>query len=521
MIIYQIYPRSFMDTNGDGIGDLKGIAEKIPYIADLGAEMVWISPFFTSPMRDFGYDVSDYRGVDPIFCTINDFDNVIKVAHEHGLKIMIDQVWGHCSDFHPWFQESRKDRKNDKHDWFIWADPKPDGFFPNNWLSIFGGPAWTWNGARRQYFLHHFLSTQPALNLRHPDVFKAMMEDSMFWIERGVDGFRVDAVPHFLADEKLRDNPPVGSGKDDSFTNATNPRKMQENIYTQSLPELMPWIEDVRAYFRKRGSEVIMLAEIMTKGMKLAGETVHGKDRMDTAYTGDLMHTDWSAKSVKKTLNDLYMYFDKPGKMCWSLGNHDISRFATRVQKQNNPDEFWRFVVAWFLCLEGYLCWYQGDELGLEDADIPFDQIQDPFGKTFWPDFKRRDGCRTPMPWHFDKPEAGFTTGKSWLPIPGSHQTQAVDVQEGDKTSKLEYVRSLMKLRRDNPALLNGEMRLLALEEGMVGFEREVEGQRVVCLFNFDEKKSYPIDCRAKKVLFQSNVVDGEIQPRGVYIAEV
>lgn len=522
MIIYQIYPRSFLDTNGDGIGDLQGIVKKIPYIADLGADTIWISPFFTSPMRDFGYDISDYRGVDPIFGTIADFDDVVKTAHRHGLKIMIDQVWGHVSDLHPWFRESRKDGDNPKRDWFVWSDPKEDGFFPNNWLSVFGGPAWSWNGARRQYYLHHFLSTQPALNLRNPDVFKAVMEDAWFWIERGVDGFRVDALPHFLADEAFRDNPPIRKAVDDTFTNATNPRKWQENIYTQSRPDLFPWIGQARAFFRSRGSEVTLLAEIMTKGMKLAGECVVGSDRMDTAYTGELIHTSWTAPEIRKILNDVNLYFDDPAKMCWSVGNHDVTRLATRLREK--CDKPWHFIVAFYLSLEGYLCWYQGDELGQEEADIPFEQIKDPFGLNFWPEFKGRDGCRTPLPWAQGQHAAGFTTGTPWLPVPKADDARSVDAQEKQADSPLQFVRFWMNLRKQYPALGRGKTFAIDdLPSGMIGFERRFGNETVTCLFNFDDAETYPLPGHfgqemSGQILYQKNVAGGQLQPHGVYI---
>ena len=264
MLIYQIYPRSFFDTNNDGIGDLQGIVQKLPYIADLGFQAIWISPFYPSPMKDFGYDISDFRGVDPIFGTRQDFDDVVKAAHKLNMKVLIDQVWGHTSNQHPWFLESRADQKNPKRDWFVWADPKEDGSFPNNWMSIFGGPAWSWSGPRKQYYLHHFLSSQPALNLHNPELFNALMEDSLFWLQHGVDGFRIDAVPHLMADEKLRDNPPLTKGRmNETFTVEDNPREMQENIYTQSRPELMPFIENARQFFDKRGhKDLLLLAEV-------------------------------------------------------------------------------------------------------------------------------------------------------------------------------------------------------------------------------------------------------------------
>lgn len=509
-----------MDTNGDGIGDLKGIVQKIPYIADLGADTIWISPFFTSPMRDFGYDISDYRGVDPIFGTLDDFDDVVKSAHAHGLKVMIDQVWGHTSDLHPWFKESRKTKDNPKRDWYIWSNPKEDGFYPNNWISIFGGPAWTWDVARQQYYLHHFLASQPALNLRHPEVFDAVMHDALFWVERGVDGFRIDAVPHFLADPQLRDNPPAKRETDETFFQAETPRKMQENIYTQSHPDLFPWIEQSRAFFRSRGKNVIMLGEIMTAGLDLPSETVKGDNRMDTAYTSGLIGTGWTAAEIRNEMHNVQKAFDNPGKMCWAMGNHDVVRFWSRIKHQENAEELWRLIVAWYFCVEGYLCWYQGDELQLTETELELEQIQDPFGKTFWPDFKGRDGCRTPMPWEWNKPHGNFTTAKPWLPVPPEHLLHAADVQETQENSALNHTKLWMHLRKRNPALSNGKTVFHdEFHPSLIVFERQHDNQTVLCVFNFDHTESFALPKTGQSVLAQVHVEANQISPYGYYIA--
>jgi alpha-glucosidase len=532
MIIYQIYPRSFLDTNGDGIGDLPGVIEKIPYIADLGADAIWVSPFFTSPMRDFGYDISDYRGVDPIFGTIHDFEQLVNVAHKNNIKVLIDQVWGHCSDQHPWFRESRLNRTNAKEDWFTWADPHEDGYYPNNWIGIFGGPTWTWNAARGQYYLHHFLSTQPALNLWNDEVFEAVVADALFWIDMGVDGFRVDAMPHFLSDRALRDNPPLPKGKErTSFTADTNPRNFQDNIYTECQPELIPLVERFRHTFQNRGRDILLLGEIMTGGLSYAAEFARGTKRMHTAYTGELISNDLTAPVIKSIITAVQKEFDDPAKMTWSLGNHDVMRLYSRLSNKKNPEASWRLLVAWYFSLEGSLCWYNGDELGLAEADIPLDQIQDPFGKAFWPDFKGRDGCRTPMPWKKDDKNAGFSSGdKAWLPVPVYHQELAVDTQLGQKESKLEFLKKCMTLRR-HPALAKGTLKLLEnIDDDVVGFIREKDGQKLLCLFNFSEERSrtvyhkpfiirHPTD-----ILVQSGTLVDEdviLQPQGYVIAKV
>ena len=520
MILYQIYPRSFLDTNGDGIGDLQGIVKKIPYIADLGADAIWISPFYTSPMCDFGYDIADYRGVDPMFGTIGDFEKVVATAHKYGLKIYTDQVWAHCSDQHPWFQESRLNKTNPKADWFVWSDPREDGYYPNNWIGIFGGPAWTWNAARKQYYLHHFLHTQPALNFWNDEVFEAVMADAWFWAEKGVDGFRVDALPHALADKHLRDNPPLDKNKiRDSFTSDANPRNYQDNIRTESQPELIILTERMRDYFKSRGKDITLLGEIMTGGMKFAAELSKGDNRLHTAYTGELISTELNAKNIKKIIADVQTHFDDPAKMCWSIGNHDVSRLWSRIANRENADDYWRLIVAWYFSLQGSVCWYNGDELGLSEADIPFEQIQDPFGKAFWPEFKGRDGCRTPMPWAASERNAGFSTGPSgWLPIPGDHQRSAVDVQNVDPDSKLNYVKEWMRFRREQEVLGKGSLELLSdLSESVVGFTRSYEGKKLTCMFNFSDQ-TVKTDVKGK--VLQSTSTDSSLGPYGFTIFE-
>jgi len=526
MIIYQIYPRSFFDSNGDGIGDLPGILKKIPYVAELGVDAIWISPFFSSPMRDFGYDISDYRGVAPQFGTVDDFVRIVTESHRYGLKVFIDQVWGHSSDQHPWFQESRSSRDNPKSDWYIWSDPKSDGYYPNNWLSIFGGPAWTWNSLRQQYYLHHFLSSQPAFNLRNKEAVAALLEDAWFWVERGVDGIRVDAIPHYLVDEKLRSNPPLKRGKEStSFTAAANPRNLQDNKYTECLPDLLPWIEECRAFFVNRGKDVILLGEIMTGGIGYAGKCVKGRKRLQTAYTGELIGSDISSKRIMEILGEVNATFDHPSKMCWSLGNHDVSRLFSRiVSKAKDSEKRWRLLVSWYFTLEGNLCWYQGDELGLSEAEIPYELIQDPFGKAFWPEFKGRDGCRTPMPWNCGDERGGFTSSTNpWLPIPKDHLECAVDSQNGE--AKLSYLRSLLHLRRHEVALRDGSLEICkGLPEEVVGYFRVAGKQKALCLFNFSEEKTVDLSFSIKEVIKSSDVTAGDmvsIGPNGFIISRV
>lgn len=475
-VIYQIYPRSFQDTDGNGVGDLAGIVERLGYVASLGVDAVWISPFFTSPNRDFGYDVSDYTGIDPQFGTMADFDLLVAKAHQLGLKVIIDMVWSHTSDQHPWFVDSRA--RGARSDWYVWADPSPDGTPPNNWLSVFGGPAWTWEPRRRQYYLHHFLSSQPALNWRDPALVEAILAIGRFWLDKGVDGFRLDAVDFLMHDGSLRSNPVRALDQVPA-----KPFGMQEHVFDMIREEALPVLGRIRALMDEYPGTAT-IAELSSVGDPVARADVYtgaGGSRLHMAYTLGLMRRPFTAPSLSAAIAEVEAKITA-GRLCWAFSNHDIERPVSRWG-DGSPAAA-RMMLALLVALNGAVCLYQGEELGLTEADIPFEKLRDPYGITFWPDYKGRDGCRTPMPWLADAPHAGFSTREPWLPIPESHRALAVDRQEADGQSPLNTLRRLLRWRRNHPALLHGTARMVEMEEGLLGFVRETEAERLLCVFN-------------------------------------
>lgn len=484
-VVYQIYPRSFFDTNDDGIGDLHGIARKLDYVKSLGVDAIWISPFFKSPMKDFGYDVSDYRDVDPMFGTLSDFDRLLEEAHGRGLRVLIDLVLSHTSDQHPWFRESRADRDNEKADWYVWSDPKPDGSPPNNWLSVFGGVAWEWEPRRRQYYLHNFLASQPDLNFHCEPVVDEVLDVARFWLERGVDGFRLDTANFYTHDPDLRDNPPATSRVKTDGTSTDNPYAFQQHVYDKSRPENFRFLRRLRQLLDQYSGRFTIGEVAADDSLVVAASYVRGDQHLHTAYTFDLLTPAFSASHIRAVLERMEQMIED-GWPCWSFGNHDVTRVATRWGGGRDPQRFARLAVALLGSLRGTVCLYQGDELGLAEADVPYERLQDPYGITFWPEHKGRDGCRTPMPWTEEGAGAGFSTAEPWLPVPDGHRVMAVDRQEADPDSTLHAVRRFLAFRRDHPPLIFGSMRFLGdpEEESLLLFERTHEGRTLLCAFN-------------------------------------
>ncbi|MGH8061901.1 MAG: alpha-glucosidase family protein, partial [Pseudoxanthomonas sp.] len=481
-VIYQIYPRSFMDTDGNGVGDLPGIVEKLDYIASLGVDAIWISPFFKSPMADFGYDIADYRDVDPLFGNLDDFDRLLAKAHGLGIKVMIDQVLSHCSVEHEWFRQSSESRDNPKADWYVWADAKPDGTPPNNWMSLFGGVAWRWEPRRGQYYLHNFLASQPDLNFHNPEVQQATLDNVEFWLQKGVDGLRLDAINFCFHDRQLRDNPPkppekrVGRG-----FSPDNPYAFQYHYYNNTQPENLTFLEDLRALL-DRYPGATTLGEISSEdSLATMGEYVNDR-RLHMGYSFELLTDDFSAAYIRHTAEDLEAKM-ADGWPCWAISNHDVQRAVTRWGGAAASDTFAKQLVALVCSLRGSVCLYQGEELGLGEADVPYEALQDPYGKTFWPNFKGRDGCRTPMPWD-DSALAGFTTGQPWLPIAEAHRALAVQGQERDADSTLNATRGFLRWRKSLPALQWGDIHFLDTSEPVLAFTRSFEGQRLLVVFN-------------------------------------
>jgi len=483
-VIYQIYPRSFRDTNGDGIGDLRGVAEGLEYIASLGVDGIWIAPFFTSPMRDFGYDVADYCGIDPIFGDFKDFDLVVAKAHKLGLKVIIDQVYSHTSDEHPWFTESRKSRDNSKADWYVWADPKPDGSPPSNWQSVFGGSAWQWDGPRRQYYLHNFLTSQPDLNVHNRDVQDALLNAARFWLDRGVDGFRLDALNFAMHDPHLRDNPPSGA----PLEQVTRPFDMQIKEFNQSHPDIPEFIERIRATIDEYSGR-FTVAEVGGPDplAEMKAFTADGK-RLDSAYNFDFLYApELTAELIKKSLSNWDGTVGE-GWPSWAFSNHDAPRAISRWAMNNNIDQTARLSLLLLLCLRGNPIIYQGEELGLPQGEVLFDELQDPEAIANWPHTLGRDGARTPMPWAAKAPQAGFSSAnRTWLRIDKAHADRAIDQQVTDPESVVTYLRKLLSLRRSHPAIVEGDSQLLDSPDEVVAFVRSCGETRMLCAFNLGE----------------------------------
>ena len=479
--IYQIYPRSFLDTNGDGVGDLPGITQRLGHVADLGVDAIWISPFYTSPMADFGYDVADYCDVDPIFGTLADFDALVARAHELGLKVIVDQVYSHTSDQHPWFAESRASRSGPKADWYVWADPKPDGSPPNNWQSVFGGPSWTWDARRGQYYMHNFLKEQPQLNCARPEVQDALLDVARFWLERGVDGFRIDAFSFAVHNPALTDNPP----RADDGGKRTRPFDFQQQIHNQSQPESVDFARRIRALCDEYDA-VFSLAEV--GGLDMDAEMkryTQGPGLLNSAYSFDFLHADRLTPALVTETQARWTAPGVTGWPSWGFENHDAPRALSRWCAPQDRPAFARFKMLLLTALRGNIIVYQGEELGLDQVEIPFEALRDPEAIANWPLTQSRDGARTPMPWAAQDEHGGFSSAAPWLPLGEENLAQAADRQRQDPESLLNLTTALLKLRRTNPALRSGSFEVLHADAATLVVRRRAEGQAVLCAFNF------------------------------------
>ena len=482
-VIYQVYLPSFSDSDGDGFGDLKGLLERLPHIASLDVDAIWVSPFYRSPMQDVGYDVADYRSVDNRFGTLADFDAVVARAHALGLKVIIDQVWSHTASEHAWFAESRASRSNPKADWYVWADPASDGAPPNNWLSVFGGSAWRWEAQRRQYYLHHFLTSQPKLNLRNPAVLDAHFANAEFWLARGVDGFRFDAVDFMLHDEVLGSNPvrPLAPGAERPW----NPFRMQCHVHDMAQPGIALLMGRIREFINRFPGRMT-IGEISSEpGAFDRIARLTGTMRLHMAYTLGVMKAAFSPAIFRQAVGDAAT-LNHAGWLCWAFSNHDVERAVSRWNPIDvAPAAFARLQMAMLLSLPGSVCLYQGEELGLPNSRIAVKDIRDPFGRAFYPAYAGRDGARTPLPWAADAPNIGFSNGnRTWLPVDSAHAAMAIDRQEADPASTLHAYRQMIGYRRARPSLLHGETELLDLPDPVVGWRRQFDGEATVALFN-------------------------------------
>ncbi|WP_412049842.1 alpha-amylase family glycosyl hydrolase [Hoeflea sp. Naph1] len=486
-VIYQIYPRSFQDSSGDGVGDLPGITSRLDYVASLGVDAIWLSPVFTSPMADMGYDVSNYTDIDPLFGTLADFDALVARAHELGLKLIIDQVLSHTSSQHPWFEESRVSRDNAKSDWYVWANPKQDGSPPNNWPSVFGGSAWSWDSRRRQYYLHNFLGSQPDLNFHNGEVQDALLEVMRFWLERGVDGFRLDTVNFYFHDRQLRDNPPC---LDEAAQHAVNPYEMQDHRHSKTQPENIAFLERMRT-LTDGYSARMMVGEVgeSLRAIEVMAEYTAGTERLHMAYSFDMLGTPFSAQHFRSKI-DGFFSGAPDGWPCWSFSNHDVMRHVSRWREHGHSDDAIAIqAAAMLLSFPGSICLYQGEELGQTETDIEFHELTDPPGITFWPDYKGRDGCRTPMVWSAQAEHGGFSQAKPWLPVKAPQAERSVDQQEGRDDSVLAFYRPMIALRKSHKALAGGAYGFVDLPEPVLGLWRGEGAGALLCLFNLSPQE--------------------------------
>ena len=514
-VIYQIYPRSFQDSNGDGIGDLPGITARLDHISGLGADAIWISPFFTSPMKDFGYDVSDYCDIDPMFGSLADFQALVARAHDLNLRVMIDLVLSHTSDQHPWFKESRKDRSNPKADWFVWADPKPDGSPPNTWPSVFGGTAWEWHGGREQYFLHNFLKSQPDLNFHCDAVQEALLDVARFWLRLGVDGFRLDTINFYIADKYLRDNPSLPKElRNDSIAPSVNPYNHQLHMFSKNQPENLDFLRKFRAVLDPYGAAAVGEVGDAQRGLEIMAEYTSGNDKVQMCYPFELLQPKRAtAALVEETFAKLAATAPDAWP-CWSYSNHDTVRHMTRWRLS---DAAAKCYTTMLMCLRGSLCLYQGEELGLPEADLAFEDLQDPYGIQFWPEFKGRDGARTPMIWATDNANGGFSDAKPWLPVTAPHLGLSVAGQTGVEGSMLEHYRAALAFRRAHPVLRAGEMTGVQAWGDVVSFRRQGD-ETLFCAFNLgDEPAGLTLPPGAEILI--GGPFSGQLQPWSALIA--
>ncbi len=504
-ILYQIYPRSFQDSDGDGVGDLRGVIERLPYLRELGVDALWLSPIFPSPMEDFGYDISDYTGIDPLFGTLADFDALVAAVHDFGLKIVLDLVPNHTSDQHPWFIESRGSRGSAKRDWYIWRDPKGEGGPPNNWLSEFGGSSWEFDAYTGQYYYHAFLRSQPDLNWRNPEVRGAMHDVMRFWLRRGVDGFRVDVMWHLIKDDLLRDDPP-----NPDFVSGQQPYQQQIPLYSTDRPEVHDAVAELRQVIDEFDDRVL-IGEIYLPPDKLVA--YYGRDLAGAhlPFNFALISTPWNARAIAKLVDDYEAALPAGAWPNWVLGNHDRQRIASR----SGTDQA-RVAAMLLLTLRGTPTLYYGDEIGMPQVAIAPDRVRDPWGKNV--PGMGRDGCRTPMQWD-DTAYTGFSVCEPWLPLSKDIALVNVATEREDTASMLSLYRALITLRRARPELALGGYRLVSVADDLLVYAREHQDQRLLVALNLG-MASVSLEVRGRVLLStfmdrQAEVIDGLLGLRG------
>ncbi len=509
-VVYQIYPRSFMDSNGDGIGDLPGITQRLDYLSNtLGVDAVWLSPIYPSPMHDFGYDVADYCDINPMFGNMADFNRLLEETHRRGLKLILDLVPNHTSDEHAWFLESRSSRDNPKRDWYIWRDPAPDGGVPNNWLSYFGGSAWEFDEKTGQYYLHLFVKQQPDLNYRNPEVVKALLNTMRFWLDKGVDGFRVDVIGLMMKDPDFRDEPlnPNWDG--------VNPHMRIQHIYTENLPEVHGLIQQMREVLDSYNERMMVGETYVPNDLLMKYYGAPEKRECHLPFNFQLILAKWNATGVRKMVDDYESVLPADAWPNWVLGNHDQHRLATRVGANQA-----RVANMLLLTLRGTPTCYYGDELGMENVPIPAHKIQDPPAVN-QPEIAHivgRDPERTPMQWDASV-NAGFSapgTKELWLPLASNYKEVNVASELNDPRSFLNYYRKLLALRKESPALQWGSYRSVGAGSGESDadcfvYERQAGGQRLVVALNFsDQARKISLAGGGKGKFILSTLLDRE-----------
>lgn len=493
-VIYQIYPRSFQDSNGDGVGDLRGIIERLDYLVALGIQAVWLSPIYPSPMADFGYDISSYTDIDPVFGSLSEFDTLVGRLHERGIRVIMDLVPNHTSEQHPWFIDSRASRSSARRNWYVWRDPAPDGGPPTNWLSEFGGPAWTLDRMTGQYYYHAFLRQQPDLNWREPQVQAAMHDVMRFWLERGVDGFRVDAIHMLIEDESLRNNPP-----NPDWRPGMSPARRLLRTHTADLPETQRHVAGLRKIVDEYSDRVLIGEAYLPISRMVAyyGQALSG---FQLPFNFHLIKTAWSAQAIG-TLISQYEAALPPGAWPnWVLGNHDKSRLATRLGGVPQA----RMAALLLLTLRGTPTLYNGDEIGMVDGVIAPDEVRDPWEKNAPGLGLGRDPCRTPMQWS-NEPGGGFTTGKPWLPLGSNLNECNVATEDAVRHSMLAFYRQLLHLRRSEPCLSSGSYKLLQVTDHTLVFERRLAERRVAVALNFSATTEYVALAGHEQVLLSTH----------------
>ncbi|HOO31687.1 MAG TPA: alpha-amylase family glycosyl hydrolase [Thermotogota bacterium] len=480
-VIYQIYPRSFQDSNKDGIGDLKGIISRLDYLEWLGVDALWLSPIFKSPMKDFGYDISDYLDIDPMFGTLDDFKELLEKSHEKGIKVIVDQVYNHTSDKHDWFIESESSRDNPKSDWYIWVDGKK-GELPNNWFAYFGGPAWEWSETRQQYYLHLFVKEQPDLNWRNPKVVNAIMDSIKFWLDMGVDGFRFDVVNMYYKDERLRDNPKVeGRNSKIEFHNFYR-------VFENDRPETLLAVEKINDLVEKY-DERVTIGEVGSPMGTPAYFQYSMPGRLNMAFNFEFKEiTDYSAKVYRDKIKEIEKFFQSVAWPSYVLGNHDSSRYPTRFATESEKEKMIQVMATMLLTLRGTPFIYYGEELGMEDVEVPFEKMVDPEGVNFWPEAKGRDPERTPMQWDEGK-NASFSDMEPWLPLAENFRENNVAKQKDNPDSILNYYRTVIHLRKASDAIKFGTIELIDIDKDILAYKRRYNDEELLIILNFSESE--------------------------------